>query len=159
MHGSNTDVGGVADVKINDLFTYVLHQAAVSTLDPENTLVHDISYSPRARTSMQCASDLKDMFLNDDVSTWGDTENAMDIPDIYLGMCGIIATVGSLVLEDQTMIDIAQYAADNVMYVCFTDPFLLILPTCSIKPGQKVMKFVIVPVGKSKTDFCLLRNT
>ena len=115
MHGSNTHVGGVADVKINDLFTYVLHQAAVSTLETDNTLIQDLSHTKRPRTSMECTTDLKTMFLNDDVSTWGDTEDAMDIPDITLGMCGIIANVGSLVLKDETMIAIAEYAAENVM--------------------------------------------
>ena len=32
FHGSNTTVGGVADVKLNDLFAYVAYQAAISDL-------------------------------------------------------------------------------------------------------------------------------
>ena len=99
---------------MNDLFTYVLHQAAVSTLEPGNPVIHDLSNSFRDRTAIECANDLKDMFLNDDVTTWGDTEDAMDIPDIELGMCGLISLVGSMALEDEEIIAIAEYAVNDL---------------------------------------------
>ena len=49
MHGSNTHVGGVADVKLNDLFAYTVYQAMVTNLEHVNsTLIHELSYTPRS---------------------------------------------------------------------------------------------------------------
>jgi hypothetical protein len=48
MHGSNTNNGGSADVRINDLFTYVAYQAAVRNLgDKDNAIIHDLNYTKR----------------------------------------------------------------------------------------------------------------
>ena len=48
MHGSNTNNGGSADVRINDLFTYVAYQAAVRNLgEPDNAIIHDLNYTAR----------------------------------------------------------------------------------------------------------------
>ena len=114
FHGSETSVGGSADVKINDLFTYVSFQAAVSTLDPDNILIHELEYSPREKSAVEYSEELKSMFLYEDVKNWGTKEDAMDIPSIMLGMCVCIATVGSLVLSDELVIYIAETAVDVV---------------------------------------------
>ena len=114
FHGSETDVGQAADSKMNDLFTYVLHQAAVSTLDPGNTLIQELSYTQRENNAFQYAEDLKDMFLNDEVVSWEATERAMDIPPIEVGMCGIVATVGSMSMTNEEIIGIAEYAVNNL---------------------------------------------
>ena len=48
LHGSQTSVGGVADYRMNDLWSYVAHQASVSALEPLNdSLIHELSFTPR----------------------------------------------------------------------------------------------------------------
>jgi hypothetical protein len=48
MHGSNTNNGGSADVRINDLFAYVAYQAAVRNLgEIDNPIIHDLNYTKR----------------------------------------------------------------------------------------------------------------
>ena len=48
MHGSNTNNGGSADVRINDLFAYVTYQAAVRNLgEVDSAIIHDLNYTKR----------------------------------------------------------------------------------------------------------------
>ena len=49
MHGSETSLGGMCDVKLNDLFTYVAYQAMVENLAPlDDPLIHELSLTPRS---------------------------------------------------------------------------------------------------------------
>ena len=48
LHGSQTEIGDIADVRINDLILYVAHQGMVQLLQPlDSTLIHELSFTPR----------------------------------------------------------------------------------------------------------------
>ncbi len=48
FHGSNTDLGAVCDVELNNLFTYLAYQMATQNLAPLNSsVIHDLSLQPR----------------------------------------------------------------------------------------------------------------
>lgn len=47
-HGSNTHLGDVADVRVNDLFGWIVYQSMVEKLTKGNhSIVHDLAYQPR----------------------------------------------------------------------------------------------------------------
>lgn len=47
-HASQTKLGGAADGRLNDLFSFVGYQAAVSNLEPlDSPIIHDLSLTPR----------------------------------------------------------------------------------------------------------------
>ena len=45
-HGTETHLGLIQDTKSNDLFTFVLHQAAMVNF-PYDPVLHDLSFTPR----------------------------------------------------------------------------------------------------------------
>ena len=48
LHGSQTELGHIADIRLNDLFAYVGYQAAVSNVKPlDSSIIHDLSLTPR----------------------------------------------------------------------------------------------------------------
>ncbi len=108
FHGSETDVGGVADVKLNDLFTFIGYQAAVSGLEPlDSSILHELSLTPRSKTAVETTAALQDIYISEDVETWGDELNEIDVPAIYLGMCGYILVGMSVFLEEDDLYDVA----------------------------------------------------
>lgn len=68
----------------------------------------------RERSSIQITEDLKDMFVYAPVDQWGDIENAMDMAKIQVGFYGTIVTVGSIVLEDDTLKTIAEAVLESM---------------------------------------------
>ncbi len=82
----------------------------ISALDTTDVIITDISETPRPRTSLELTDDLRDMFLDEDVERWGEIEDAMSIPSVEMGWCGVISTVASLVLPDDLVITIAEKA-------------------------------------------------
>ena len=114
-HGSlETIVGGAADGRMNDLWTWVGHQAMVSAIGSNSSIINDISRTPRPRTSIEVTEDLRDMFLNQDVTVWGEMEKNMSIPKIQMGWCGIISTVLSLLMRCPLVIAIAERATSVI---------------------------------------------
>lgn len=51
-HGSETKLGSFMDGRSNDLMSYVIHQAAVSSL-PYTPVIHDLAEESRPRTGKQ----------------------------------------------------------------------------------------------------------
>lgn len=48
MHGSETIVGGSSDVRVNDLFGWIIYQSMVEKLTMGNqSIIHDLAYKPR----------------------------------------------------------------------------------------------------------------
>ena len=57
MHGSDTRLGTLQDVRANDLFSFIIYQAGVSNL-PYDPVIHDLSLEPR----LASATDIVDIF-------------------------------------------------------------------------------------------------
>lgn len=48
FHASQTDLGFITDLRMNDLVSFVGYQAAVANLQPlESSVIHDLSVNPR----------------------------------------------------------------------------------------------------------------
>ncbi len=92
-HGSITRVGQACDNVLNDLFTYLAYQAAVSALEPlESPVLHDLAISPRALNSVEMTAYVQEIILTRPVEEWEETLRSIDMPIIYEGMCSFFAT-------------------------------------------------------------------
>ena len=130
-HGSNTDLGGACDVRLNDLFTFLAYQAATENLLPsDSSVIHDLSLKPRyncaelhssttvyALNSMssspsfheynrsmsvfEMTAHLQDVFLTQPIQVWEREINALDVPGIVEGMCAFFTTSLSLYVETE----------------------------------------------------------
>ena len=48
MHGSQTTVGGIADVRVDDLFAWIVYQEGVKNLPTDNPfIIYELSLEPR----------------------------------------------------------------------------------------------------------------
>merc|ERR1712038_744651 len=109
-HGSETENGGAADVRINDLFAYVAYQAAMQNVLPlENSVIHDLSLTPRAKSGIQITSDFIDMYINVPVAEWRDQLRAADFPNLRLTMCGYFGTALSLLYPVDVVDSLVDY--------------------------------------------------
>ena len=100
MHGSETQLGARQDVMSNDLFTYVIHQAAMTNI-PYDPIIHDLSYTPREMLGEEIVDAWLDMFENLPVEEWYDAAGLFDImPSIQKTMGGIFGYVLILLSPD-----------------------------------------------------------
>ena len=123
LHGSQTKNGGAADVRINDLFAYVAYQAAMRNVLPkENSILHDLSLTPRVSNGNQITSDFVDMYINDPVEEWGNKLVAADIPNLRLTMCGYFGTALTLLYEEDLVDSVVKFLLDQFTeYVSYLD--------------------------------------
>lgn len=104
FHGSQTSIGGSADVRINDLFAYVAYQAAVMNLEPLNSsVIHDLSRTPRSKSGAEITSEFIDMYIQVPVEEWGHLLDDADFPSLRLGMCGYFSTVLTLLYPPEVV--------------------------------------------------------
>ncbi len=116
-HGSETEVGGIADRRLNDLFTYIGYQAAVSGLEPlDSSILHDLSLTPREKTAVETTEELRDIYVNQPVETWGVALDEMDVPRVYEGMCGFIVLGLSIYLDYEELVDFADLIVQILGY-------------------------------------------
>ena len=114
LHGSQTDNGAAADVRINDLFAYVAYQAAMKSVLPlESSIIHDLSLTPRAKSGIEVTSDFVDMYINVPVTEWRDLLNAADFPDLRLSMCGFFGTAMSLLYPVEVVDSVVAYLLEQ----------------------------------------------
>ena len=49
MHGSNTDVGIASDIRVDDLFGWIVYQEGVKNLPTDKpTVIYELSLEPRS---------------------------------------------------------------------------------------------------------------
>merc|ERR1712241_110886 len=109
-HGSETNNGGAADVRINDLFAYVAYQGAMrNDLPLDNPIIHDLSPTPRAKSGNEITSDFVDMYIQVPVAEWGNQLNAADFPSLRLIMCGYFGTALTLLYPDDVVDNLVDY--------------------------------------------------
>eukprot|EP00095_Tigriopus_kingsejongensis_P001829 maker-scaffold10_size831480-snap-gene-4.12 protein:Tk01829 transcript:maker-scaffold10_size831480-snap-gene-4.12-mRNA-1 annotation:"hypothetical protein AURANDRAFT_63034" len=100
LHGSQTSVGGAADVRLNDLFTYIAYQAAVQNIESNNSIIFHLKNESRAMTALELTDRVMDMYMNEPVEVWGDILYELDFPPVRIGMCTFFATALQLTFED-----------------------------------------------------------
>ena len=88
-HGSQTKLGQTTDIKLNDLFAYVLYQAAVKSLKAptaeESTILHELSHEPRSMTAIQTTDAIMDTYIKQPVTEWEESLQKLDIAPLRIG--------------------------------------------------------------------------
>merc|ERR1711860_248632 len=93
MHGSQTQVGSSSDVRVNDLFGYIIYTEMIKELPTENSpVIHELSFTPRTVSAVQVVDDLMMAYIEAPVSEWGEILDGADVPDLRYSMCGVIGT-------------------------------------------------------------------
>jgi len=111
MHGSNTRLGVEQDVRSNNLFPYVIHQAAVANFayDP---IIHDLSLEPRALSAVEAVDAWLDMYDNKPVTEWMQTTRNMNLPSVQRNFEGIIGFALTLLLDPETVDQLVEPILD-----------------------------------------------
>lgn len=117
LHGTQTEIGNTADVRINDLIGYVAHQAAVSALEPfDDPIIHEVSFDHRVDGDvLEITDKLNAMFVERPVYDWVEVERAIDMPSLREAMCGFLGTVCSIALNDTQLDNLYDYALNNIV--------------------------------------------
>jgi len=100
MHMSNTNVGGVSDVRVNDLIGYIAFHEAMKGLNTEGSILNELSYKERTKPVSQIVDDWMMMYINDPAEKWGPGLSQADIASLPLSMCGFFSGALSMVLDD-----------------------------------------------------------
>ncbi len=106
FHASRTSLGHEADIRLNDLFSFIVHQASVSHLEPLNSSVlHDLSPTPRSKTAFETTEELQEIFTTRPVDEWEEALASMDVPGVRLGVCAFLSTAMDLLIESDNTVD------------------------------------------------------
>ncbi|XP_059085901.1 uncharacterized protein LOC131882685 [Tigriopus californicus] len=101
-HGSHTYAGNVADNRVIEVLAYVVHQASLQNLNVNSTVLMDLSMIKRPYSGVEIKAQLTDMFLEQSPEQWAETINSFDMPNYYKTFAGIVCTVFSVALENET---------------------------------------------------------
>ena len=98
-HGSHTYVGYSFDNNMIAVISYLAHQASVSGLPGNSSILKELSPTPRSKSGVQVSEDLVQMFTNEPVSEWAEILDNADLPHVYfITFAALISTVFSIVL-------------------------------------------------------------
>ena len=98
-HGSHTYVGYSFDNNMIAVISYLAHQASVSGLPGDSSILKELSPTPRSKSGVQVSEDLVNMFTNEPVDEWAEILDKADIPHVYfITFAALLATCFSLVL-------------------------------------------------------------
>ena len=107
-HGSETVLGNRQDPTSNDLFAFILHQAALVNI-PYNPVLHDLSLTPRheltsrnlgfmavSSRNMSAEETVEywlEMFETEDVLSWPEYLDLIDLPRLQMSFAGIFGHI------------------------------------------------------------------
>jgi hypothetical protein len=98
-HGSHTYVGYSFDNNMIAVISYLAHQASVSGLPGNSSILKELSPTPRSKSGVQVSEDLVQMFTNEPVSEWAEILDNADLPHVYfITFAALISTCFSIVL-------------------------------------------------------------
>jgi len=119
MHMSETMVGGISDVRVNDLIGYIAFTEAMKGLKAKGSILHQLSDKDRTKDVSQVVDDLMMMYINEPAKKWGNGLNQADIASLPLSMCGFFSSALSMVLPD----DITDIVVSGLLefFHAFTD--------------------------------------
>ena len=111
MHGSKTSLGTNQDVRSNDLFPFVIHQAAMSSI-PYSPIIHDLADRPRIMSGEEMVTYWLDMFNTIPVSDWREAMNMLDVPPLQTTFAGIFGNIILLVSDLNTTVTVTTQLMD-----------------------------------------------
>jgi len=98
-HGSHTYVGYSFDNNMIAVISYLAHQASVSGLKSDSSILNELSPTPRSKTGLQVSEDLVTMFSEKPVDEWAEVLDKADLPHVYfITFAALIATCFSMVM-------------------------------------------------------------
>jgi len=100
MHMSETNIGGISDVRVNDLIGYVAYHEMMKILNVDNPILKELSEKPRSKPADQLVDDFMMMYINDPVEKWGPELTNGDMASLELSMCGFFAGALNMVFDD-----------------------------------------------------------
>lgn len=100
MHGSNTILGRQQDRWPLRAVAYLIHQASLSSLTSDSSILHDLTDHKRARTAIEIVEDFQNMYLTEPVTQWYNTTESFDIPRYELSFAGLISTALTIGFDD-----------------------------------------------------------
>jgi len=96
-HGSHTYVGYSFDNNMIAVISYLAHQASVSHLPSNSSVLHQLSLTPRSMDGVEVSENLVRMFSEKEVPQWAEIMDDADLPHVYfITFAALIATGFSL---------------------------------------------------------------
>jgi len=111
MHMSETRVGGISDVRVNDLIGYIAFYEAMTGLKANGSILHELSDNERSKSVSQVVDDWMNMYIDQPAVAWGPGLSDADIASLPLSMCGFFSGALSMVLPD----DITQIVVSGLL--------------------------------------------
>lgn len=98
-HGSHTYVGYSFDNNMIAVISYLAHQASVSNLPGNSSILKELSETPRSVSGIQVSEDLVTMFSDKPVDEWAEVLDTADLPHVYfITFAALISTIFSMLL-------------------------------------------------------------
>jgi len=114
-HGSHTFVGYSFDNNMIAVISYLAHQASVSGLPGNSTILKELSSTPRNMTGVEVSAQLTNLFLKP-ATEWPQVLNSLDLPlDYYITFCAFLATCASLIAPWFVVEGVFTIAADKIL--------------------------------------------
>ena len=108
MHGSQTRLGACQDLMSNNLFSYVIHQAALVNI-PYNPIIHNLSYTPRGISGEEVVDLWLDMYDTLPVEDWYNASEAFVVAlSIQESFAGIFGFVLRLLTDLETALSVGE---------------------------------------------------
>jgi len=112
FHGSQTRLGGSQDGMSNNLFAYILHQAALVSV-PYDPVLHDLSYTPRGLSGEEVIDLMLEMYKTKPVQEWYEESQTFDVaPSVQNCFAGIFGFVLRLLFDLETTMSVGGLFMD-----------------------------------------------
>jgi len=79
-HGSHTYVGKSFDNRYIAFIAYLAHQASLSNLKTNSTVLKELSLTPRNKTAFELSDDFVSMFIDHPPPEWAEVLDTADFP-------------------------------------------------------------------------------
>jgi hypothetical protein len=98
-HGSHTYVGNSFDNNMMGVLAYLSHEAMVSNLPGDSTILKQLSETPRSKTAVETTTELTEMFSTQPVAMWAEMLDEADIPHDYnITFSAFVVTILSMIV-------------------------------------------------------------
>jgi len=102
LHGSNTTVGEYSDVRVNDLFGWIVYQEGIRNLPTEkSSVIYELSLTPRNMSAIAVVDYLMNAYIDEPVKDWGVILKDADFPTLARCMSGMFTTIFTLLLPPE----------------------------------------------------------
>jgi len=114
-HGSHTFVGYSFDNNMIAVISYLAHQASVSGLPGNSTILKELSSDARNMTGVQVSEQLTNLFLKP-VTAWPEVLNSLDLPlDYYITFTAFISTCLAVIFPFVVVETVVGIAANKIL--------------------------------------------